>query len=85
MSAHEIIKSWFAGYAFPARRTDGLIHVLTAAGYRLLGPDDAVTIENALRYAREGFVVAGSMPMSDDDTVTEIDRAIAILTGGGNG
>lgn len=49
------------------------------AGYVILSPDEVRATQNALRYAREGFTVAGSMPLSDADTVEAIDAAIKAL------
>ncbi len=48
-------------------------------GYVILSPDEVRGIQNALRYAREGLTVAGSMPLSDADTVEAIDAAIKAL------
>lgn len=55
---------------------------LRSAGYVILSPDEVRAIQNALRYAREGFTVGGSMPLSDADTVEAIDAAIRSLKGG---
>lgn len=50
MSAREILTSWFSGYANPEGRADATIEALTAAGYRILSPDelDTVTVERCI-------------------------------------
>ena len=85
MGAREVIakalQGWFDknGFLSYENAADIAAYALNAAGYVILSPDEVRGIQNALRYAREGLTVAGSMPLSDADTVEAIDAAIKAL------
>lgn len=84
MGAREVMGVWSdeLGLDLTIGDAELFFSALSAAGYAILSPDEVRAIQNALNYAREGFTVAGSMPLSDADTVEAIDAAIRSLKGG---
>lgn len=79
-SAKEIMASWLSGYADNEGRADRLIADLTAAGYRIVGPDegDPVTVERVAK-----FIDNFDNPPMYDGIVVEIAAAIRALASGG--
>ncbi len=63
MSARDIIASWMSGYAGSEGRADNAIEDLTAAGWRLVGPDevDPVTVERCAQLVEEHAAATSEM------------------------
>lgn len=71
------------------RKADTIIKALTAAGYRIVGPDDVKLIETALSHA--SFALDGVVALDDEDMGNDggsdtcqhakktVDRALALL------